>query len=442
LEHHTAPGVDTMLAEIIDRCLAPDPQRRFPNVQAVLGALDVRAARRARRPMMVLGAIGPALLLAVVSWFAWQGFRTAIKESDHALTAQALKSNQFAAQFVARTAAYELERRYQAVEHLARAESLQKALSEASQKPAFRSLLARLADPKLPEAEREKLRKQFREDPDRKALQKCFTSLIPPALRPREEEEVASWFFCDAGGISTVRVPEGKTIGKDYAWRSFFHGGLKDLDEKWRPPPGEHISGTTLSVVFRSQATSKWIVAVSTPVVQEEDGKTEFLGIVAMTIEMGKLVELRGRGGDQPFAVLVDNRDGDNKGLILQHPLIDKMLDTKGGLPDRFNNYHLKADDLPDVISRQENYTDPLAADPEGGTYNRHWLAQMDPVIVRGKDTGWRVIVQEDYKTAIGGTLDRLAAALVRYGLSALALVAVVMAVLWAWATRMSVKRS
>ena len=38
-EHRKVPGVDSMLAEIVDRCLAADPDQRFPNVQAVLDAL-------------------------------------------------------------------------------------------------------------------------------------------------------------------------------------------------------------------------------------------------------------------------------------------------------------------------------------------------------------------------------------------------------------------
>ena len=32
----------------------------------------------------------------------------------------------------------------------------------------------------------------------------------------------------------------------------------------------------------------------------------------------------------------------------------------------------------------------------------------MEPVVVRGKDTGWIVIVQEAYDTAIGATLRRI----------------------------------
>ena len=74
--------------------------------------------------MMVLGAIGPALLLAVVAWFAWQGFQAALRESNAALIDQALKSSQFAAQFGAQAAGNELERRYQLVEQVAGFRSL------------------------------------------------------------------------------------------------------------------------------------------------------------------------------------------------------------------------------------------------------------------------------------------------------------------------------
>ena len=47
-------------------------------------------------------------------------------------------------------------------------------------------------------------------------------------------------------------------------------------------------------------------VAISTPVFDVSSEK-KFLGVVAMTVEVGRFVELR--GGDSPFAVLIDNRD-------------------------------------------------------------------------------------------------------------------------------------
>jgi hypothetical protein len=436
--HRQVRGVDRALAEIVDRCLVVDPEQRFPNVQAVLDALDERAARRARRPMVVLGAALPALLLLVVTWFAWRGFGAVVQQSNAALSARALESNRFAARYVARTAANELGRRYRAVEEVASSARLRQLVVQTLSDAELGELLARLADPGLEEARRKELRGEFLGNAKRRALQRDFRELIPPEMRPEEndqtEEEVASWFFCDEGGVSTVRVPEGTTIGKDFAWRSYFHGGPADLEESWRPQPGVHLARTSLSAVFRSQATQRWIVAASTPVM---DG-TKFLGVVALTAEVGRFIELQ--SGNDQFAVLVDLRDGDNQGLILQHPLFDRLLEERGMLDGRFQDYRLTAAGLPDTAQRMNHYTDPLAADPDGKEYDRHWLAQMEPICVRGRDTGLVVIVQEAYDAAIGSTLERLKAGLVRRGLVALALVGVVMISLWWFATRLSVK--
>jgi len=96
--HRQAAGVDRALADIVDNCLAVDRNRRFANVQAVLDALQARAQRRAWRPLVVLGTLGPALVLLVMSFFASQWFDTVVRESDDALRARALESNRFAAQ--------------------------------------------------------------------------------------------------------------------------------------------------------------------------------------------------------------------------------------------------------------------------------------------------------------------------------------------------------
>ncbi|MGW8256833.1 MAG: protein kinase domain-containing protein, partial [Thermoguttaceae bacterium] len=415
-DHRKLAGVDSLLADIIDRCLAADPRERFANVQSVLDALSARQARRARRPMMVLGAIGPALLLAVVAWFAWQSFGAALRESDAALTEAALESTQFAAGYAARTASNELERRYQVVEQLAQSDGLREAVENAWKNADFKKLADSLSDPKLSVTKRKSLAKQFRDDPTREKLQSTFKSFIPPAMQPSEEDEVTSWFFCDAAGLSTVRIPKSRTIGKNYAWRSFFHGGPRDLDESWRADSTEHITKTTLSAVFISQATSQWTVAISTPM-YDDSPKKKFLGVVALTIQAGRFLELRLRSGDPDrFAVLVDTRPGENPGVILQHPLFDKWLSSKGSLPENIKNYRLSADELPDVPERQRRYHDPLAADPEGKAYRRHWLAWAEPVEIRGENTGWVVIVQDAYYAAIGNTLDKLTAGLFRYG--------------------------
>ena len=375
----------------------------------------------------------------MVAWFAWQGFKAALRESNAALIEQALKSSQFTARLGAGAAGNELQRRYQLVGYVANSDRFREALKDAMEKPEFKKLVEQLNDPKISEDERDAAVEKFRDNQDRKELQRVFTSLIPPMDRPRDEEEAASWFFCDAQGLSMVHVPQSRTIGTNYAWRSFFHGGPRDMDETWRPEPGKNLKATNLSAVFRSQATSHWVVAISTPVF-DETSKKNFLGVVAMTVEVGCLVESILRAGDREFAVLVDNREGDSQGVILQHPLFDKLLDKQGELPDYFQNYRIRADDLPDVPKRQKDYHDPLAEDLEGGAYKGPWLAQMEPVKVRGDDTGWLVIVETAYNEAIGSTLENLTTGLIRYGLVALVMIGLVMSALWVWARSMSRK--
>ena len=450
--HRKVPGMDRSLAGIIDRCLAADPGKRFPNVQAVLDALDARATRRALRPMVVVGAVGPVLLLLVVSVFAWQGFSIAISRSEQALSDRALKNNRLTASYVAGFASGELQHRCDAVEEVASSHRLLNALAEAAGKSDFQDLLRRLSDPKRPDAELEPLREQFRSHPDRKRLQQEFEAILPHWMKPpqtegkQEPDNVASWFFCDANGISTVRVPESKTLGRGYAWRSFFHGGNRDQDFTWRPPPGEYLKTTRLSAVFRSQANNYWIVAVSTPVWAPEPaslGKPrKFLGIVALTVRVNRFVNFK--GDENQFPVLVDLRPGDHQGMILQHPLFDKLLETQERLPDRFQlpEYRLTEADLPAPANPQvmRDYRDPLAADREGQAYDKHWLAWIEPVSIRQSDAGWGVIVQESYETAIGSTLRQLRSKLIGYGLAALAMVVLVLVSLWSLASRLLVE--
>ena len=258
-----------------------------------------------------------------------------------------------------------MDRRYRAVEQVAESGALGSRLAKTLAKPDFHGLLVRLGDPKLKEAELETLRKQFLNSPDRQALQKDFGALIASAARSFGKDEVAAWFFCDANGVTAVRVPEGRTIGKDFGWRSYFHGRTRDMAETWRPEPDQHITATTLSDVFRSKATSRWTVAISTPIYDDSPRK-KFLGVVAMTVEVGRFIKFP--PGDNQFAVLVDNRPGDHEGVVLQHPLFDKMMRSSadGRLPDRVENYRVAADDLPNTIWREEHYRDPLAADEDG----------------------------------------------------------------------------
>src|SRR6516225_3445560 len=99
--HHHVLDIDRALVQIIDRCLAIEPKKRFANVQAVLSALDARAFQRARRPLLLLGALGPALLLGGMFLFARSMIGVAVGDTKQEITAWVQNSNHLLARFAA-----------------------------------------------------------------------------------------------------------------------------------------------------------------------------------------------------------------------------------------------------------------------------------------------------------------------------------------------------
>src|SRR4029434_6048572 len=153
---------DRPLADIVDRCLTADPRKRFANPQAVLHALDERQRRRARRPLIALGALGPAVLLALVALMAWRWFTVTLDHSSSALTERALESLGFAADSVATVAADELARRYEAVERIAGDDEFVARMASVQKNGELKETLVALADPIRKEQELETLRVSIR----------------------------------------------------------------------------------------------------------------------------------------------------------------------------------------------------------------------------------------------------------------------------------------
>lgn len=453
-QHREVPGVDRGLASIVERCLNPDPKQRYPSVSAVLAALDGWSLQKTRRPLLVLGFLGPILLLCVFAVFAWRGFSTAVTRSEENLTIRALQNNRLMAEYVADLAGKELRRRFDAVEQLAVHPRFLQAVRDLLQDQEVRPMLDALSQPVPEDKGLEGLRERFREHPARLRFQSEFEALLPRWMSPpadgREErpgDDVASWFFCDARGISVTRVPRSETIGRNYAWRSFFTGYVRDQDRHWRPSDSEsHLRKTKLSAVFRSDASNLWITAVATPVWEPATG--EFLGVLALTVRVTRFVELQ--GNPSQFPVLVEMRPGDYTGMVLQHPLFDEILGREGRLPDHFQDYRIAATELPPVFdgktpppSAAVDFRDPLARDPLGTAYDRRYLAQQAPVKLKRADadvsemTGWLVLVQEDYESALARPLQEMRNKFFQFGLIAAGMVMVILLGLWTLALRL-----
>jgi eukaryotic-like serine/threonine-protein kinase len=441
--HRQVPGVDRRLADIIDRCLALKPENRFPNAQAVLDALNARAVQHARRPLVILGVLGPALLVLIIAFFAWRGFETAVEESDHALTTRALLSNRFAARFAAAAVARRISQRWGILEQEAAKEEFHDLIHEA----AFKG---------PDQQERQWLQKWL----DRRRAQYAETT------------DDNSWFFDDYQGELLAVSPLEKSkdaIGKKLAHRSYFHGGDRDFTpEEMKTLRVKPTTHPTQSIVFESSADDKpRIVVFSVPVVDKSGGP---LGVLAMGVGLGSFSELRpnhhdGRPAEaderKRWAVLVETRKDwqGRTGLILQHPWLAQLEWEKRQAPKVYMSEELveRFKKLgPIAQSKQEpseeealfkEFQDPVRAASAGDSapwspeYAGPWLAAAEPVIIPPRkdgdpivDTGWVAIVEEGTADALQPVRELRGQLLVQ-GLETLAMLVVVMAALWGFVT-------
>jgi hypothetical protein len=412
----------------------------------------------------MLGFVGPALLLLIMSLLSWRGYGRAVTWSEGHLTDRVEKSNRFAAKFVAEVVSRELDQYLRAVEAVAGEEQLRQHMRSVIDDDQLNSILKEIARLEVPivkstEIEPSAVGKDDRVadatdggDGNRSRLDALLASFVNhPARQPLQQfvdglmanektPKAASWFVTSDSGTFLAAAfdsqPERSTLGWNYSWRTYFHGGPNDLS-RWQRP-SSHIDRTHLSAVFQSTATHTWKVAISTPV---SDGDAH-LGLVALTIELGNFVEFPGT--ETQFAVLVNARDGQNKGVILEHPLYDQILATSNALPSHFSQYRVDVSqwERTDVLRL---YRDPLGGDDkQGAAYQRDWIAAKAPVQLARtdaegnrhvEDSGWMVLVQED-KQAAATPVYLLGEKLVRDGLVALAVILAVVIALWYFVVR------
>jgi serine/threonine protein kinase len=426
--HLKVPGVDRRLAEIIDRCLAVNPEKRFPNVQAVVEALDNRALRRARRPLLVLGAFMPLLFLAVVALFALRGLQTTVADSDKALTRRALLSDRFAAQFAASAVARQVSQRWTILEEEGNDVDFHALIRAAAGKP--------------------------HDSPEEKELLRWLDDQRQQHLLTTRAR---SWFLTDTQGTLLAVSPYDSarnSLGKNLAYRSFFHGEGRDYTpEEIKDHPVKPINRPVQSIPFVSTRDGKpRMVAFSVPV--RRDPQSPTLGVLGMGVNLGEFEELLPEGEEdsdaahgQRCAVLVETRaDAEGqRGLLLQHPFLrpfhaQQKTPPRVLLPDdvtaRVADLVEHPEHVREGLDLIEDYRDPVRA--QDSAYEGRWLAAVAPVVIQPRRdgdtpeyTGWVVIVQERAADAVD-PVRKLEAKLLSQGMETLLMLLLVMAALWA----------
>jgi serine/threonine protein kinase len=403
------PEVPGALEAVCLKAMRLDPADRYPTPRAFADDLErwladepvtawhepvsTRLSRWARRHKATALAIVAALLggLGAMTWAA-VGYRqlAALERSER------VEGLRVSARFAARTVAGEIDRRWRILEFEA-------------DDPELAALLDRSRGRPL-------------DSPPRRALQAWIAARFATY---QGAAAATNWFVCGTDGVQLAREPfNANTVGKNYAFRDYFHGLGRDLPESARD--AEPIRRPHRSIVFRSQATGGHMVTFSVPVWSAHAGVSDrrVLGVLGMSVDLGRFGVLQLDLDADQVAVLVDARaDADGvPGLILHHqhlagfarhdaPAIHVgasevvRMDALRRIALARKRVRESPGDGPPNPALARNGPPPgsLATDyrdPVGGAYAGRWLAAFEPVIVEGRpepidDTGWVVIVQE-----------------------------------------------
>ncbi len=386
-ERHTKRrGVDRSLGRIVNRCLAVNPAQRYENVQQIIEDLNRRDERLTRRPLMVLGIVGPLPLLLAASIFGVRTIDRTTTELRTALHAEAFDSNQTTAKYAARNLEGELETYFQ----LVRSESRQlaaKPLRDAFDNPTIVELLEEIGSHTTSaETRQTDSRDRLLDLPQREPLKQYLQDRLAYYTDSNDSRvpRLATLFVTDARGtIMAIAYDEPverkfSSCGRNFAYRTYYHGGREDLPLTTPIASIKPLTQTHLSAAFPSTATGLWKVAVSTPIYLSED-KTSPDAVLVATINLGDFELLQRQQSNDQVAVLLEAREGPQRGTTLQHPLMDhrrQIGETLAG--EKYQVANSSLDRLLD--GGYTGYTDPLATARDGQAYAGSWIAAMQPV--------------------------------------------------------------
>tara|TARA_B110000495_G_scaffold196204_1_gene204741 strand:- start:1209 stop:3572 length:2364 start_codon:yes stop_codon:yes gene_type:complete len=369
-EHRKVTGVDRQLGDLLDKCLAADPKRRFKNIPSVLLALRQREMIKARRPVIILGLIAPFILMSFMAAVGTVAFRNSYQDAQKAVLNKAEGENEFAGEFAARGAASNLNEYFRAVRQLSDESKFRDDFANLINDDELTVLRRQVAYPVLNGGQNENEKASLdsvRETLARNEYVRKIETILHSRLTDQDGQypsNVDSWFVCDRWGNQVASVFAGRKVnatrGKNFSYRSYFTGNHDDLKKDAtglsQPAEGSGLEDPTLdyrkiisrehlSSGFLSTQTAGLKVAFSVPI--EIDG--EIQGIVALTINLGDLAEFDlkidperdaeldlERDAESHYMMLVDTRgsrvlgEGVQEALILEHPAMEQVFENLG----------------------------------------------------------------------------------------------------------------
>ena len=124
------------------------------------------------------------------------------------------------------------------------------------------------------------LQRRFVAEPARNELQ----TWVDARFAASNQEQVFAWFVQDERGLQLAHSRrDTESIGRNYGWRTYFHGGdrdYEDLEEYLANAEGKQLKATKLSEPIFTQTTRQWVIAVSTPMIING----QFRGVVGVFV--------------------------------------------------------------------------------------------------------------------------------------------------------------
>jgi eukaryotic-like serine/threonine-protein kinase len=347
-------AVDPDLAAICEKCLQPDPERRYRSAAALADDLGraLRGEPPEARALPLWGRIGrlvvrdplmsaSLLMLLCIAAVSVPAVLGILHQSRRALVESVMQVDGWTARFVADAIENQLKQQMAKVERMA-------------------------ADPAIA------------------AIARGPVLYDASLMRPYQEQGFGLVGVYDRKGTILARWPEGtaQILGRDYAWRDYFRGACEAGDRL--------VSGAYVARSFESENDGSFNLSISAPII--EDGRC--VGLVLASVLTDKaLGDVSGvdRSDPRHKAVLVGPQDR-NRGeresafprdyLVLIHDALQPAqgvrlpfepeldFEKRFGAP-RSRGRQFPAADAEPLTT--ETYRDPLAN-------SQRWLAAFYPV--------------------------------------------------------------